>query len=651
MATPEQEAALQRTRQRMADDVSNFGVVEPQRARSVAQGTTLGGADEIEARARAMAGEDYETALKDIRLKLSEYRQESPIASAGYELAGGFIPAIAAAITKKPVNAQSLRQPAATLFTKFLPNLAKMAGIGAVEGGVTAALSSDQTLREQMTPEGLYNIGIGSTIGAGTSGAIYTGGLGVLKAGQKVSDFLAMVSGSRARTAVTNELQRIASEAGISPDEAFDRVMRGEILAEDPTVAGMVRAYRSEGGKPAAAIYEGMGGRPAQTQGEAVETIRGGVAKGLSRNLVKQARSSDQQLAKLERVEYESAFQSAGDASQEVVDEMYSVMRRYPTGGKKLAAAFTSETGRTPFFSIDTATNKISFNMPPTMKDAEILRRIIVQEGDALIAKGGADATIGINIKDASNTLRKSIDVYSPEIAMARSNAADRRATSSAFQNGRKAMSKASDDVELEFNDIVNTGNADAVEAYRLGYLANMKSRMSSGAGKSMMGRLSDEASKEGSTLRMIFPADRLEEALEKIGVAAQSRSSTSRVLGGSETAATTMQRERIGTVPESITNSRLAADAIQGNMSAAINVLSRIVKQFQPNISEAEKLKVVSILLSQDPQIVRNALTDKTALASLRDKIAQIGEPIIRAASMASAIPATIEDDPLTKR
>lgn len=637
--TPQQEAILQSVR-------NNFGVVEPQRVRSVAQGATYAGADEIEARARAMAGEDYNTALNDIRSKVSAYKQDSPIASSAFELAGGLIPTVAASIaTRSPRPIQTLGQPSAALVSRFLPNLAKMAGIGAAEGGVTAALSSDKTLREQMTPEGLLNIGLSSTIGAGTAGAMYTGGQGLIKAGQGVSDFLAMVSGSRARTAVTNELQRIASEAGISADEAFNKVMRGEILAEDPTVAGMVRAYRSEGGAPAKAIYKGMGGRPAQTQEKAVEIIRSGIAEGLDANLVKHARMADQALAKLERTEYESAFQIAGDASQEVVDEMYSVMRRYPTGGKKLAAAFTSETGRTPFFSIDSATNKISFNMPPTMKDAEILRRIIVQEGDALLAKGGADATIGINIKEASNALRNSIDDYSPEIEMARTNASDRRAINSAFQKGRKAMAQESDDVELDFNDIVNEGNADAIESYRLGYLANMKSRMSSGAGKSMMGRLSDETSKEGSTLRIIFPADRLDEALEKIGVAAQSRLSTSKVLGGSETAPTTMQRERIGTVSESISGGRLAADAIRGDIGAAVNILSRIVKQFQPNLSEAQKVKVVSVLLSQDPQLVRKALTDKTVLASLRDIIAQVGEPIVRASSMAGAIPATTEE------
>lgn len=68
---------------------------EPQRMRAIAQGATFGGADEIEAGARAMAGEDYNTALADIRSKLSAYKEDQPIASSAYEMGGALIPNIA----------------------------------------------------------------------------------------------------------------------------------------------------------------------------------------------------------------------------------------------------------------------------------------------------------------------------------------------------------------------------------------------------------------------------------------------------------------------------------------------------------------------------------------------------------------------------
>jgi hypothetical protein len=60
----------------------------------------------------------------------------------------------------------------ATLFSKFFPNLAKVAGVGAAEGAVTTALSSEKTLGEQMNVQDLANIGIGGTFGAAVGGGL-----------------------------------------------------------------------------------------------------------------------------------------------------------------------------------------------------------------------------------------------------------------------------------------------------------------------------------------------------------------------------------------------------------------------------------------------------------------------------------------------
>lgn len=621
---------------------------EPQRMRAIAQGATFGGADEIEARARAMAGEDYNTALADIRSKLSAYKEDQPIASSAYEMGGALIPNVAYSLATRqaapPATATPFAAPAASLFSKFAPNIAKVMGIGAAQGAATTALTSEKSLQDQMNPQDLANIGLGAAIGGGVGGLGYSAGLGLAKGAQALGDFTNVISGSRTRNAVINEVQRVAKEAGISAEDAMGRLFRGEILAEDPTVAGMMRAYRSGGGSPAKSIYAGMSGRPAETQAAAMDVIEGGIAKGLPKNLVSYARMADANLAKMERKEYEAAFVNAGSATQPVVDEMYSAMRRYPSGAKKLSAAFTSETGRTPFFEVDPLLNKIKFNTTPTAKDAEILRRIMADEGDALMAKGGADATIGVNLKEAGNGLRSAIDKSFPDIATARENAASRRLINTSFKDGQQAMSKSADQVEVDFNKIVNTDPA-AAESYRLGYLANMKNRMSTGAGKSMMGRLSDETTKEGMTLRMLFPQDRLDEALEKIGVAAQSRSSTGRILGGSETAATMMQAGRAGTISPSISTGRLATDALRGNVDAAVNVLSRIVKQFQPSLSEKQTERVVGILMSKDPQVVQKALTDTSFLRSLNDKIVQVGGPLAFKVGAAGAVPATTQE------
>jgi hypothetical protein len=59
--------------------------IEPaptQRLRSMAQGVTLGGADEIEARLRsAVTGRPYEEVLAEIRGQMRAYQQQAPLES------------------------------------------------------------------------------------------------------------------------------------------------------------------------------------------------------------------------------------------------------------------------------------------------------------------------------------------------------------------------------------------------------------------------------------------------------------------------------------------------------------------------------------------------------------------------------------------
>jgi hypothetical protein len=61
-----------------------------QRLRSIAQGVTLGSADEMEARLRAsVTGEDYGKVLSEIQGKMKAYQAQSPMESLGYEALGG----------------------------------------------------------------------------------------------------------------------------------------------------------------------------------------------------------------------------------------------------------------------------------------------------------------------------------------------------------------------------------------------------------------------------------------------------------------------------------------------------------------------------------------------------------------------------------
>jgi len=105
---------------------------ETQKLRSALQGTTFKFADEAEAYLRSVGGEDYNTALKDIRAKLKNYEKSRPVESGLIE-AGASIP-ISVAMSYLTGGGST----SATTQSLF-PALARVAGVGAAQGAATGA--------------------------------------------------------------------------------------------------------------------------------------------------------------------------------------------------------------------------------------------------------------------------------------------------------------------------------------------------------------------------------------------------------------------------------------------------------------------------------------------------------------------------------
>jgi len=515
-----------------------------------------------------------------------------------------------------------------------LPNITKVAGISGAEGAISTVGGMEQPFSERFNEPGPIVTGAGMS--AVTGAGMYAGGVGAVKGLETGSEILRFVSGSRARNAVTNEVQRIASEAGIDVAEAEARLLRGELIAEDPNVALALRSYMGSG-EPSTIIRGAVQDRPAGTRRTAFETIRSGIAAGLDKNIYRHMRASADLLRQLERNEYKDAFQNSGDATQPVIDQMYETIARFPTGGNKLKEAFKSETGRDPFFVVDDL-GRITFRMQPTMRDAEILRRIVADESRQLTRAGGADATIGVNLGDAERELRSVIDVDAPQITTARENARLVRTRNDNYQAGLKANSKSADEIQVEFNDIINGRDPGLIQAYRLGYLQNLQSKIQSGNKASLVARLTDPETKEGSIFRTIYPQDLQQAALDRLGVARQAQTARDTLLSGSQTAPTERARSREGRVSETLRTSGLAADALRGDINAGAAILDRMVQQFTPGLSDAHRAAIARILLSQDPDVVRKALTDTEYLRSLQSAIV----PLAQSPAMIAAIAGT---------
>lgn len=145
------------------------------------QGLSMGFSDEAIAGMRAAAGRgNYEDLVKAEREAIRKYSEEHPNISTGLEMAGAVAPALvtmgagalpsivrggAAAMRAAPTAAK-----AAATATRA-PSLARMTGLGALQGGVSAVGTSEKPLSELPSEFGLGAIGGGAaTAGLGAMG-------------------------------------------------------------------------------------------------------------------------------------------------------------------------------------------------------------------------------------------------------------------------------------------------------------------------------------------------------------------------------------------------------------------------------------------------------------------------------------------------
>jgi hypothetical protein len=135
------------------------------------------------------------------------------------------------------------------------------------------------------------------------------------------------------------------------------------------------------------------------------------------------------------------------------------------------------------------------------------------------------------------------------------------------------------------------------------------------------MGRLADPDRQEGAILRAVFPEDQIEDVAQQLQIAGRAKETEQQVLFGSQTAPQQAAAAQIGT--------RTSAEDIlrmsQGDILAMTQQAGRLIAQAAPNLNDRERMQVVEALMSQDPDLVRRALTDRDALGKLYDSTAQV--------------------------
>lgn len=592
-----------------------------QRLRSMAQGATMGGADEMEASLRsAVTGETYEQALGDIRGKMKAYQQQAPLEALAYEGLGGVGLAAGATLATGGAAAPLTGPRVATSVAPIVKGILGTTALGGAQGGITGFMTGEGDLMERAA-----RVPQSTMMGATLAPAVQLGFMGAGKLTDSVLDAARRLTGGRGGKAVEAEIQRLAGDTGLTTDEIVQRIANGEILAENQTLLRAVRGLYAQGGQASTTLQKSLGARPAQLRKDALTDIQKTLVSDLTpfnlgprpENVLKYFKQSDDAAKAAERQAYGQAYGTGGVIDANLLGSLTDALKRSPGAVQDINAIYTAQTGKKPFFSLDKK-GDIKFSKAPTLEDAEVIRRGIQASIDTAYATGRGG--VGEALKPVEGALRESIDASSSALAAARQQASVLRGGRKAFQEGRTVLSKSADEVDVYMDSIAD--NPAMLSAFRAGTMDAIRKQMGTGRVTSMMSRLANPESKEGGILRSIYPGDQLDSILTRIGTAAQSQEAKNYVLGQSATAATLLEAKRTGS---SITADDVA-NAVGGNPMAGFRVLTKMLKDSNAGMSEKDRQRVAQILTSEDPNIVRNALVDDSAMAALQERLRRLG-------------------------
>ena len=597
---------------------------ETQKLRTALQGTTFKFADEAEAYLRSVGGENYDTALKDVRTKIKNYEKSRPVES-GLVEAGASIPInIAMSYLTGGGSASATTQ-------SLFPALARVAGVGAVQGALTGAGGAEGDAYERL---------VGGTIGTATGLVVApTTYLGMKSLGNVVLDpmidFTRRKLGDRGAKIVETEVQRIQQQTGLEPDDIVAKIASGEIMAENPNILGIVRAYASGGGDASRTIREAMTPRPEALRSKTVEEISKELNAGTEPNVLKRFAQSEVERTKARNDLYASAYDRGGVITEDMLNALTDAMQRSPEAYSLINKLSQAQLKTKPFFTMS-ETGEVTFIRPPTIKDMEIARRGLKADINKKYNTAG-EGDIAKELQPYEAKLRELIDNAAPAVGYARSQAASDKVTTKAFNDGKLAFGKSPDQVQIEFEKLVSA-SPEAVSAYRAGIMAQLRNKMSMGGRASMMANLESAEAKEGQILRIIYPQDKVDDILKLARVASQSQRASNKVLSGAATAETLLESKKIGMKisPEEV------ASVFSGDAFTTMRVASKIIQKNAPNLSPEQKQQVARILVSEDPALVSNALRDQSGMAILQQRLQTIGNRVARTSGGLLTAPAT---------
>jgi len=594
--TDKQRKILERTLAEAEQRQAQQELVPTQRTRTALQGLTLGFADELEARARAAStGRPYEEILDEIRSGIKAYQEARPGEAMAYELTGAVAPMLL------------------TGGGAAVPTMGRLAARGAAEGAVYAFGTGEGGVAERAA-----RVPSGAAFGAGGSvvgGKVAQYGIQGLEA---LVDAARRTSGRRGASVLENEIQRLVEQTGKTPDQIFQDILDGKILAENRTIAASVKALRGQGGPATATLQTALEQRPQKLRSAAQAEI----AKYLDDVSADPAASAVRRRATSEKATREAEQAAYAPFKEQVVDNdvflaLNNALESVPEAGDTLLKIARRNRVKGLYRINDDG--EVIFARKPSVSEAERIRRVINERAQ----KEGKDIDfeLGEATKGVEQEVRSALDVSVPDLMSTRAQAAAVRSNRDAFTAGRKALAGDVNEVMVDLEDKW-AKDPEPLASFRSGFLAALQGRFATGQERTVLRKMLQEGQKEGMLLRALIPDPQDQAAvLRKLDIATEAEDVAQTVLRNTQTAEAQMaaKAQNAGvSLAESMA-------AYGGDVNSILSISRKFVDSFSRDLTDAERQKIAQILVSENPDLVLRAITDDRAIAQAQQFIRTI--------------------------
>ena len=595
------------------------------RARLISQGALMNFSDEFFAMIRSIGTETYDEAITDERDKLKKAQGKD--GSLKYEIGGAMLPLAFAPFTGGATIAPTIARYA-------IGTGGKLATQGAVQGATSAVGRQEGNIVDRIT-DNKTDIAVSATGGALLNPLVQKVGGKVVEGITKLAEPLIRKIRSQLAKPIEDELARIARTSGKTIDEIIEEISQGKTIPElRETTAAEVRGFYSKAqDETKSTIADSLISRKESGVIDVFSTLQkdlssiektGNVLKFItnSRNFVKKAASDS----------YDKIYNKFADfRSNNINLAIEEILQKQPTLRGSLRSLMTGLGKDTPFV-VEEGVLKLTKDID--LKTAEKIRGLLFERADKLYKSG--NGTLGEVASTLETNLRSIIDTTSPELSMTRN--LWRRIMSSRdnFEEGTKIFGKSSDEVEIIFEKIVASGDKQLIESFRSGVASAIRGKREGRTKINFINNLGNLDSKESLILQKIYPDEALDNIIDKINLAKASIMAQGKIMGQSPTAETLAAASRVGTVDDAYALTRVLASG-GTDIGAGVQLLKKFIPNKSNALNQDQMQEVAELLISQNKQLLRDALTNNEARNALIKSINDISDRLIAGGAKAT--------------